>query len=1213
HMKFETDKELNNSNFFVKNVSESNNFNSEIYRVNSINDDVIKPFNLNVSIFQAQLLNGAKKLDKYNFIGDIGGPNDGAFMINVNVPYSCLYFLAIKYICTKPNLKFKVSINNITRNLIFSPKYLAQVNTSEILIFTFPIVLNARSNIIKFHGDGSSFAPYLGDFTLSLPPLVDSFHKGILEGDASIEPNKNFVNAIGGPSDGAVTVTVKVNTKGVYNLTFQYDALDKIRPLKIDINGIDNGEEYILPLTNGINANTIKTFNVLVNLNEGINTLRFHGDGINYGPSLGKFTVNSSQNTSTALFSSVAKTYNITSGIVGNGAVIDKKLKIITNIGGIADGFCIITIPVESYGIYLMKIYYVNNNRPLKIDINGLDTGKIYTVNGEKSGIFSVTIPLVVGINTLRFHGDKKNLSPDLGSFTLELIKNNFTSDFNGDVLSGAKILSEGVITGLGGVSDGKYMMDYDTKKSGKYILNITLDTSKGNILLIDINGENTGFTYNIPKSSEVIVYTIIISLQYGDNTIVFHGNYINKVPDILKIEINLAYAIEESIYKLSDGILVSGATLDPDSNFIEKIGGINNGNVTVQVNADKDGMYNLNVKYIENEVDNLLKIDVNNISMEGILISNDLEDGLSFQNFNIDVPLKKGINSIKFYGNGVDKVSKLGDISIKEASMKESTTFTKIYKWDKAIISEDLKKASWNDEEITILGNGASFFKSNTTYIVNIGGVNRGGAIIDINIPKSDDYILTLNYLSPEMDKKLLIDFNYANNPQVITLEKSNVTDKKELKTLQIKISLALGKNTIIFSGDGSNFAPSIGDFTISEENKNKEDYKIVSQELKRGAKEIQNGDYITAIGGKNRGFLLLTINVKLAGQYDLGIKYTSPELKRSLKIKINEKLDNSYMFPETDKEKTLTGASFTIPLNLIAGSNTVEIKGNGNILTPNIGQFTLALSSINSIIVYDIASGVLKNGARVNKERQVCNIGGPRLGEVSIKVTVPFKGLYDLDIEYDAVSEEGFLELLVNDISVIRKRQFLKSLIISTLDLPKAKFKVNLEEGINILKFRGEKNSYAPKLGSLKLRVAAFAYIRKLPEGSIDITKGLLGNGAGIDYEKGLVVNLGGRLNGFVTMTVESFGTGDYSMILHYRAKNMQAPLLIDINEEEDGNIYILDETGNEIGNKAFTIALKHGNNTIKFYGDKNDDAPDLRSFLLTPLFKVPSQTLL
>ncbi|MPQ43486.1 sialidase domain-containing protein [Clostridium tarantellae] len=116
---------------------------------------------------------------------------------------------------------------------------------------------------------------------------------GVLENGALIEDagGTKVAGWIGGPRDGATTVTVNVASSGSYKLAIQYIGADANRNLKIDINGINTGSIYTPLMTSGWTIADAKTFIIEIKLNSGINTIKFHGDGTNYGPSLGTITL----------------------------------------------------------------------------------------------------------------------------------------------------------------------------------------------------------------------------------------------------------------------------------------------------------------------------------------------------------------------------------------------------------------------------------------------------------------------------------------------------------------------------------------------------------------------------------------------------------------------------------------------------------------------------------------------------------------------------------------------------------------------------------------------------------------------------------------------------------------------------------------------------------------------------------------------------------
>ncbi|MGL5245521.1 MAG: glycoside hydrolase family 2 TIM barrel-domain containing protein [Sarcina sp.] len=236
---------------------------------------------------------------------------------------------------------------------------------------------------------------------------IYDFNNGYLSNGAVVNGGyefEKFVGWIGGPIDGSLTIIVNVNNKGIYNLAINYISGNDIRVLKIDVNGMDTGTIYKLPITSGWEINNALTYKVPISLEAGYNFIKFHGDGTNYGADLGSITLSSS---ATKTFdSSIGKTtVTLYGAAMFNGEFID-------NIGGYGNGEVQLGVSVPYTGEYDFAIEYVaiNNSSKVKIDVNGVNTNEIYSFNETKSldknskKVKVIKLNLVEGSNIIKVY-----------------------------------------------------------------------------------------------------------------------------------------------------------------------------------------------------------------------------------------------------------------------------------------------------------------------------------------------------------------------------------------------------------------------------------------------------------------------------------------------------------------------------------------------------------------------------------------------------------------------------------------------------------------------------------------------------------------------------------------------------------------------------------------------------------------------------------------
>ncbi|MGL5243774.1 MAG: alpha-L-fucosidase, partial [Sarcina sp.] len=226
----------------------------------------------------------------------------------------------------------------------------------------------------------------------------------------------NYVINQGGPSKGYSIVTVSIPYYGTYNLVLTRKN-STIRPLNIDINGVNTGTTYYVPA--GIGMKYI-VYNIV--FNTGTNTIKFYGDSSDsYTPDL--LTVNVLY-TSASLPKNTSATYDVTSATLMNGATISEGFSISN--GGVNNGYTLFNVKIISSGVYNLSLYYrhtTTNGRPMNIDVNNVNTGTIYMVPPATPGTFKIKVNLELGMNTIKIYGDGKgNYTPDIKSLNLDLI-----------------------------------------------------------------------------------------------------------------------------------------------------------------------------------------------------------------------------------------------------------------------------------------------------------------------------------------------------------------------------------------------------------------------------------------------------------------------------------------------------------------------------------------------------------------------------------------------------------------------------------------------------------------------------------------------------------------------------------------------------------------------------------------------------------------------
>ncbi|MPQ42963.1 hypothetical protein [Clostridium tarantellae] len=240
---------------------------------------------------------------------------------------------------------------------------------------------------------------------------------GVLLNGAKVDKISKMVSHIGGPYNGMVEIKVNVVDAGDYAISLFYR--NSLRPFKISVDGKEKENIYKTA------SDYVGIFNTVINLNAGNNLIRFSGDGINYGPDLGELTVTSlsimEDNNSLLFFDifSIFKKFALSELNLSFGAKPDKFENLIDFLGGTNEGFATFEYKAPVTRDYILNMSYRNGNRTFRIEVNGVDTGKVYKTGFFIMGVFTTTVKLTKGENIIKFYGDGTKSAPDLGNFII--------------------------------------------------------------------------------------------------------------------------------------------------------------------------------------------------------------------------------------------------------------------------------------------------------------------------------------------------------------------------------------------------------------------------------------------------------------------------------------------------------------------------------------------------------------------------------------------------------------------------------------------------------------------------------------------------------------------------------------------------------------------------------------------------------------------------
>ncbi|WP_170272151.1 putative mucin/carbohydrate-binding domain-containing protein [Clostridium tarantellae] len=699
--------------------------------------------------------------------------------------------------------------------------------------------------------------------TTTILPENQEVINGDLSGEVKLDTVTRFATLIGGPSDGSSTININVTDIGSYNLIFDYVSLDYDRKLNIDINDVNTGTVYNLPRTNDwdVTSATVFTLPGTYSFDEGNNTLKFHGDGINYSPDLSLAYITQNPFNSTI---------NVTMGTYENGASTNSGYA--SYIGGPSNGSVTITIDVPKTDIYYMTINYRNGSRPFKLDVNGVDTGEVYTVPSTNISTFSLTLPLDKGVNTIKFYGDGTSAyAPDVSAAIFTSALNPFKLT-TGTLADGAIIGPSGLADYIGGSSGGSVTMTINVDSTGLYnavIKYLTGPTDRK--FQVDINGVNTGTIYTAPHTaswsiSDVKTITLWVNLNAGNNTVKIYGDGTSAIAPVMDTiyftktnVVNLLYGNGTSYttdintttfssvtnpFNLATGTLANGAVISPSTGFADYIGGTSDGSVTLTINVDSTGIYNAAIKYLTGSTaDRNFKININGVDTGTIYTAPKTTSWLisDAKTITIAINLNEGSNTVKIHGDGTSAIAPvMNTIYVYKEGVENSSI----------IVSSN---ANPFNLAAGTFDNGANI-NSTTKFVVNMGGTNNGSATMVINVSETGLYSAEIEYLAANYDMPFKIDINGVDTGTVYSGVKTASWNVSDAKITTVPLSLNEGINTIKFYGNGSSiYAPAMRNIYFS---------KILAARLITAALEgmstvNRNTKFITYLGGSTNNIV--------------------------------------------------------------------------------------------------------------------------------------------------------------------------------------------------------------------------------------------------------------------------------------------------------------------------------------------------------------------
>ncbi|MPQ44742.1 hypothetical protein [Clostridium tarantellae] len=252
--------------------------------------------------------------------------------------------------------------------------------------------------------------------------------------------------------------------------------------------------------------------------------------------------------------------------------------------------------------------------------------------------------------------------------------------------------------------------------------------------------------------------------------------------------------------YNSVNGILSGSAQLDKTTGFIK---GVNSGAVTILLNVEDAGIYNMEFEYIGEDINRELKIDINGINTGTIYSLPPTNGGQSIdaKTFTVPINLNSKNNTIKFYGINNNYVTSIGPIIVTLISLESVLPNNEFY---------DISTVSFKNMHLNVVKRIANM----------MGGPLDGSATLNLDILKEGVYNLSIKYLAGDNNRTMTIDINGINNGKSYCFPKTINWNIGNIKIFTLPILLFKGINNIKLHGDGINYAPYISDIKISLDN---------------------------------------------------------------------------------------------------------------------------------------------------------------------------------------------------------------------------------------------------------------------------------------------------------------------------------------------------------------------------------------------------------
>ncbi|WP_085829489.1 hypothetical protein [Clostridium massiliodielmoense] len=335
-------------------------------------------------------------------------------------------------------------------------------------------------------------------------------------------------------------------------------------------------------------------------------------------------------------------------------------------------------------------------------------------------------------------------------------------------------------------------------------------------------------------------------------------------------------------------------------------------------------------------------------------------------------------------------------------------------------------------------------------------------------------------------------------------------------------------------------------------------------------GATEYENTRYV-----KGLGKVTVTIYVEIAGKYNLDIDYLAGDGVAEILINVNNSSNSIECICYGTYNWNLSSANVVkTEVNLVSGKNIIELSAKQGQSAPWIGNMEFLIEESPFSTEFDANIGEIKSPAFKLPDGFVGGIGFDG-GELIENVNVPQTGVYSCNIVYLAGGEERTMDMDINGKWTGITYNFPKPS--EWWEAQVATFDVNLQKGVNNIRFYSRNRNLAPWIGPLSFTRKYFSNTVLAVDTIIEGTAVIIQNS---------VANSGYGL-GSLKFNINIPDTNQYSFIIEYYSRGRPSTAILYTNGEYTKELsFEATSDDYEFKFKILSLNLKKGINEMLIY---------------------------